>query len=172
MLIGNCINNLNTLSQNNQVTLMWVPGHSDIEGNEEADTLAKTGAHKEWELPEPAIPVSYRRCRLAVRWWIESEHDKIWKQMNTCLHTKNIIRTSDKIPSKSLLNLVAIGFTKCYKSSPVMETWPNIGTKWVRHSHLYAQSAKKQRTHPNIMLENALLIYNPGFLILDITKLN
>merc|ERR1712215_585788 len=104
-LIGNCINNLNTLSQNNQVTLMWVPGHSDIEGNEEADTLAKTGAHKEWELPEPAIPVSYRRCRLAVRWWMESEHDKIWKQMNTCLHTKNIIRTSDKIPSKSLLKL-------------------------------------------------------------------
>ena len=105
VLIGNCINNLNTLSQNNQVTLMWVPGHSDIEGNEEADTLAKTGAHKEWELPEPAIPVSYRRCRLAVRWWIESEHDKIWKQMNTCSHTKNIIRTSDKIPSKSLLKL-------------------------------------------------------------------
>ena len=66
-LVGNCIVNLNLLSQNNQVTLMWVPGHSNIDGNEEADTLAKTGAHKTYELPEPAVPFSYRKCRLEVR---------------------------------------------------------------------------------------------------------
>ena len=41
LLVGNCIDNLNMLSQNNQVQLMWVPGHSDIEGNEQADILAK-----------------------------------------------------------------------------------------------------------------------------------
>ena len=70
MLVGNCINNLNILGQNNQVTLMWVPGHSNIDGNEEADTLAKAGAHKQCEIPEPAVPVSYCRCRLEVRHWI------------------------------------------------------------------------------------------------------
>ena len=80
---------------------MWVPGYSDIEVNEEANTLAKTGAHKEWELPEPAVSVSYRRCRLAVRWWMESEHKKVCNQMGTCLHTKNKIRIFDKIPSKN-----------------------------------------------------------------------
>ena len=66
-LIENCIDNLNKLSENNQVSLMWVPGHSDIEGNEEADMLAKTGAHTTCEMPEPAVPISYRRCRLEVR---------------------------------------------------------------------------------------------------------
>ena len=105
VLVANCIDNLNILSQNNQVTLMWVPGHSDIDGNEEADTLAKTGAHTVWEIPEPAVPISYRRCRLAVRYWTEKEHAKVWTQIDTCRHTKGIIRTSEKIPTKSLLKL-------------------------------------------------------------------
>ena len=107
-LVGDCKNNLNVLSQNNQAMLMWVPGHSDIEGNEEADTLAKTGSHKVWEIPEPAVPISYRKCRLEVRYWIEKEHAKVWKQTDTCLHTKRIIRTADKIPAKSLLKLSRI----------------------------------------------------------------
>merc|ERR1739842_76216 len=66
MLVGNCTDNLNILSQNNQVKLMWVPGHSNIDGNEEADILAKSGAFKVWEIPEPAVPISYRKCRLEV----------------------------------------------------------------------------------------------------------
>ena len=105
LLVANCIDNLNTLCQNNQVTLMWVPGHSNIDGNEEADTLAKTGAYKTCEISEPAVPVSYRRCRLTVRNWMDEEHDKIWKQTSTCAHTKRIIGTTDKIPTKSLLKL-------------------------------------------------------------------
>ncbi|CAL4196332.1 unnamed protein product, partial [Meganyctiphanes norvegica] len=101
MLVGNCINNLNILSQNNLVKLMWVPGHSDIDGNEEADILAKTGAHSLCEIPEPAVPVSYRRCRLEVRYWIVKEHCKVWNQSDTCLHTKGILRNADKIPAKA-----------------------------------------------------------------------
>ena len=36
---------------------------------------------------------------------MDEEHDKIWKQTNTCAHTKRIIGTTDKIPTKSLLKL-------------------------------------------------------------------
>ena len=71
LLVANCIQNLNTLSQENVVKLMWVPGHSNIDGNEEADTLAKAGAFKMCEISEPAVPISYRRCRLAVRKWMD-----------------------------------------------------------------------------------------------------
>ena len=105
LLVGNCIDNLNMLSQNNHVQLMWVPGHSDIEGNEQADTLAKIGAHTLCEIPEPAVPVSYCRCRLEVKYWIRKMHVKAWKQADTCRLTKEAIKSTDKIPSKSLLKL-------------------------------------------------------------------
>ena len=36
---------LNTLGENNQVLIKWIPAHSGFEGNEKADTLAKRGAN-------------------------------------------------------------------------------------------------------------------------------
>lgn len=56
-------------------------------------------------MPEPAVPVSYCRCRLNVRYWVQKEHAKAWNQAVTCRLTKEAIRTADKIPSKSLLKL-------------------------------------------------------------------
>jgi ribonuclease HI len=37
---------LSALAERNEVTLMWVPGHSGILGNEKADELARQGAAK------------------------------------------------------------------------------------------------------------------------------
>ena len=105
LLVGNCIDNLNMLSQYNQVQLMWVPGHSDIEGNERADILAKNGAHTVCEIPEPAVPVSYNRCRLEVRNWIREKHAEAWNRADSCTLTKKAIYTTNKIPAKSLLKL-------------------------------------------------------------------
>ena len=43
----NCKHTLSKLAQTNNVTVMWVPGHRGIQGNDEADQLANTGsAHK------------------------------------------------------------------------------------------------------------------------------
>ena len=39
-----CIANLNQLAHNNNVTLMWVPRHCGVDGNERADLLANIGA--------------------------------------------------------------------------------------------------------------------------------
>ena len=56
------IDNLLT-SYDIQVTLQWVPGHTDIRGNDYADRLAKQGASKE----QPDNPCSYSTIRQVLR---------------------------------------------------------------------------------------------------------
>ncbi|KAJ8910510.1 hypothetical protein NQ315_002452 [Exocentrus adspersus] len=56
-----CTNSLAALGQRNKVRLVWVPGHSGVAGNEEADVLARKGSSDTLTGPEPAIglPDSY-----------------------------------------------------------------------------------------------------------------
>ena len=42
--LWHCIELLIELSKNNIVQLVWVPGHSGIDGNEKADELARKGS--------------------------------------------------------------------------------------------------------------------------------
>ncbi|XP_020297722.1 uncharacterized protein LOC109862173 [Pseudomyrmex gracilis] len=42
-VVWDCMQALNRLGERNNITLVWVPGHQDIQGNEVADSLAKLG---------------------------------------------------------------------------------------------------------------------------------
>ena len=50
----NCKHTISKLAQTNNVTVMWVPGHTGIQRNKEADLLANTGSAHEFYGPEPA----------------------------------------------------------------------------------------------------------------------
>ncbi|XP_050338062.1 uncharacterized protein LOC126764419 [Bactrocera neohumeralis] len=55
LLVEECIESLNRLSLCNRVHLIWVPGHKGIEGNENADELARAAAASKVMGPEPFI---------------------------------------------------------------------------------------------------------------------
>ena len=66
-LIKECKEALIHRGLRNQITMVWVPGHSGIEGNEKADELARQGSAAVSYGPEPFIPIPQSLCDKALR---------------------------------------------------------------------------------------------------------
>jgi ribonuclease HI len=62
-LVWNCFQLLLELAGQNKVKLIWVPGHSGVEGNEKADQLAKLGADEPLLGPEPFFGITKKTAR-------------------------------------------------------------------------------------------------------------
>ena len=60
MLVWECFEALNKLAEDNQVTILWIPGHRGIKGNEIADRLAKLATIHNSTGLEPVIGISNR----------------------------------------------------------------------------------------------------------------
>lgn len=85
-----CKEELSKLGKRNKVTLIWVPGHQAIEGNEEADKLAVMGTTKpdvDIELPIPRSELEDRVESLARATALER-----WEQSEGMRHAKKYIR--------------------------------------------------------------------------------
>ena len=74
-----CRQTLEALAEGNKVTLVWVPGHSGIKGNEKADMLAKVGSETKFVGPEPALGIPFCLSRRAVRGWLRDQNLMYWK---------------------------------------------------------------------------------------------
>ena len=62
--------------------------------------MAKNGAYIVCEIPEPAVHVSYCRCRLEVSYWVRMKRTKASNQADSCLFTKKV-KTTDRIPQRA-----------------------------------------------------------------------
>lgn len=62
--VWNCLQSFNELSTHNKVKLLWVPGHSDILGNEMADELANIGSSEMHEAGNYVCGASMGAVRL------------------------------------------------------------------------------------------------------------
>jgi hypothetical protein len=91
-LVLECWNLLHEFSNSNIVTLVWVPGHSDIRGNEYADSLARLGSDSNVVAPVPCVPLSKGWAKLTIRNWVSFSHTSLWKLIPSCRQTKLLIK--------------------------------------------------------------------------------
>jgi hypothetical protein len=104
-LVNECKDYLNQMGLRNRITLVWVPGHSGVEGNERADELARLGSSATVCGSEPYIPIPQSLCAKALKDWVKTKHTERWLAYDGGLHTKHFFSESPKKWSKELLNM-------------------------------------------------------------------
>ena len=75
-----CYRVLCDLASSNKVSLIWVPGHMGIPGNELADELARLGSSTLFCGPEPVLGISPCTIRSSIFKLLGREHFKEWRK--------------------------------------------------------------------------------------------
>ncbi|XP_071579823.1 uncharacterized protein [Temnothorax nylanderi] len=102
-LVWDCMLALERLSGLNKVTLVWVPGHQGIPGNETADSLAKKGAN---EAPSDQVAViPFAVGKEIIKSCLKREHLSRWEKLETCRQAKTLMKNSKPGRAKELLEL-------------------------------------------------------------------
>ena len=76
--VWSCRKKLNDLGACNSVTLVWIPRHTGLEGNERVDALAKAGAEAEFIRPEPVLAITNSTAKQAITAWTEEIKFRYW----------------------------------------------------------------------------------------------
>ena len=90
-LTASCKRLLNILAMSNNVTLNWIPGHSNQPGNERADMLAKLGTERNIVKP---IPISEATVKEEIKKWMIAIHQEDWTnpyKQDYCRQTKMLL---------------------------------------------------------------------------------
>ncbi|KAF6214378.1 hypothetical protein GE061_009118 [Apolygus lucorum] len=114
-LVWECLNTLKTVAQNNQVTLLWIPGHEGHEGNEIADNLAKRGSESLPIGPEPILGTTKSCLQNVVKNWEKNERVRYWQNLPGLRQAKLFLTFSKKraneliaMPKKDIRILVGL----------------------------------------------------------------
>ena len=77
-LVLECLSAIGNIAQRRNISLSWIPSHSNIEGNLIADRLAKRGTLETPQGPEPFLPLQEKRCREACETWLSAQLRELW----------------------------------------------------------------------------------------------
>jgi hypothetical protein len=78
-LVWDCHQSLVKLAENNRIQLVWVPGHTGIDGDERAVELVRQGSSHAVIGPEPMLLISAKVAREVIREWTSRKHREHWQ---------------------------------------------------------------------------------------------
>jgi hypothetical protein len=104
-LVLECLNALSELAHLNEVTLVWVPGHRGIFGNEEADKLARQASAMTLLGPELALGIPKCSAREAIKNSTGCQYYSTWRDLPGHRHGKLFIGKPRKKRADDLLKL-------------------------------------------------------------------
>ena len=96
---------LKRLAISHSVRLVWIPGHCGLEGNENADLLARQATTSLFIGPEPVIGLSAQSIHSAILKWAQSEQNRLWQITPGCRQAKMLIKQSKANLSQFALKL-------------------------------------------------------------------
>ena len=92
-------------ASNNTVSLHWVPAHSNVKGNELADSQAKRASSKRLLGPEPAIGLPPEESRAAMRKWADQQHQLYWENSAGFRQSKEVRPKVDEPFASTFMSL-------------------------------------------------------------------
>ena len=82
--IMECDRSLNEMAKHYKITLIWVPGHQNIEGNCITDELARKGTTIEILQEKDTIGMPIATCRLFIKQKTLRQAELRWKNAPSC----------------------------------------------------------------------------------------
>lgn len=102
-LVRDCREVLDALCSQNRIRLCWVPGHSDIKGNEFADELARKGS-EDTSMEETEIKVPYIVIKSKLKEKVEKQMKDSWETTTTSQTARQLWTSIDKSKTNQLLH--------------------------------------------------------------------
>ncbi|XP_032689440.1 uncharacterized protein LOC116852838 [Odontomachus brunneus] len=102
-VVWDCKQALNKLGETNKVTIIWIPGHRGLHGNEVADGLAKLGTLEDPVEQEMGIPFAVGKEYIKKS--LEKEHLDSWKRGQGCRRAKLLMEKPSKSRARELLTM-------------------------------------------------------------------